>query len=212
MQPDVIKITKSSSVALHARAYHTLTHSFGLPPSISGGPLFFGDPRVRLWHDPSGFCIDDLNPFTLTVFEPFTEGSISGRPVVREAVWLRHEDIARLKDQVDKSKEFAVIHPTFTVRDGEIPTREFSELLKEAESFRVPVVWLDHWDDCEVGEDGVNRKGFEFFSRERPPAVIGLHWSYDMPESWQPITKWFEKMREFLVGCLPEKRNRCNLP
>lgn len=154
MQPDVIKITKSSSVALHARAYHALNHSSGLPPSMSGGPLFFGEPRIRLWHDPPGFCVDDLNPFTLTVFELFTEGSLTRRPVVREAVWLRQDDIARLKNQVDQSKEFAVVDPTFTVRDGEFPAGEFSELLKTAESFRVPVVWLDHWDDCDVGEDG----------------------------------------------------------
>jgi hypothetical protein len=51
---------------LYERAWWYLNHSVGLPPSISRGRPFHGNPRLRLWDDAMGFC-HDREPTTLTV-------------------------------------------------------------------------------------------------------------------------------------------------
>jgi len=186
---------------LHARAWHTLKHSFDLPPSASGGRPFHGIPRLCLWDDATGFRSDNPQPFTLSVFEIFGD-NLSRHSVVREAVWQRHDDLEKLHRKVERKRKVIFWEPTFVIRDGPVPAAEFRALLKEATAFRVPVVWLGPEDRESVTTD-VGDLGFEFFSREQPPAVLRLQWSFEMPESWPPIVDWFEKMRNFLVGCLP---------
>jgi hypothetical protein len=102
---------------------------------------------------------------------------------------------------VERKRKLIFWEPTFEVRDAPAPAAEFAALLKEATAFRVPVVWLGREDRESVTTD-VGARGFEFFSREQPPAVLRLQWSAEMPAEWLPITKWFENVRNFLVGCL----------
>jgi hypothetical protein len=86
------------------------------------------------------------------------------------------------------------------VRDGDVPTGRLSELLEQAASFRVPVIWLD--DILAVTTD-VGAVGFEFFSEDQPPAVIRLQWSDVKPKSWEPVAEWFGRLWRFLESCLP---------
>jgi len=209
MHPELLDFLRVSNRALTARAWHALRHSSDLPPSVSGGRPFHGIPRLCLWHDAQGFHTDGSEPFTLTVFEIYGD-NLSRHPVVRETVWRRHDDLMELQRKVKRLRKVAIIDPTFDVRDGPVPAAELAASLKEAAAFRVPIVWLRPEGRESVTTD-IGAVGFEFFSREQPPAVLGLQWSYDMPESWRPITEWFERMRKFLVACLPETRNRCNL-
>lgn len=208
MRPELLETLRPSLGALHARAWHTLKHSFDLPPSASGGRPFHGIPRLCLWDDATGFRCDDMQPFTLTVFEIYGD-NLSRHPVVRETVWRRDDDLRTVQRKVERSRKVAIIDPTIDVRDGPVPPAELAALLKEATAFRVPVVWLSP-EGCESVTDDVGARGFEFFSREQPPAVLRLQWSCEMPKSWRPIIDWFEKIRSFLVSCLPETKIRCN--
>jgi hypothetical protein len=199
MRPELFEAMRSSSLALYARAWHALKLSACLPPSLSDERPFHGIPRLCLWEDKSGWYVEGARPYTLTVFELFAE-DYSRYPVVREAAWRRDDDMAALQAEVERSEKAAVIDPTFAVRDGDVPSAEFAASLREATSFRVPLVWLSISASCTTD---VGSAGFEFFSRDQPAAVLRLEWSFVMPESWRPIVGWVEKMRNFLIGCLP---------
>jgi hypothetical protein len=186
---------------MHARAWWSLTHSAALPPSVSQGRAFPGIPRLRLWDDAMGFGCE-TEPTTWTIFELFKQDD-EREPVVREAVWQRTDDLRRLDAAVDRSRKVVSFKPTVVVRDAPVPASELAALLSEAMSFRLPVIWLDDMIavTCDVGA-----VGFEFFSRDQPPAVLKLQWSWDKPAAWEPVAEWFAKLRGFLVRLWPFSR------
>jgi hypothetical protein len=75
-------------------------------------------------------------------------------------------------------------------------------LLAEAAEFRVPVAWFSHTESVTSDVGGC---GFEFFSRDQPPAAIRLGWSWDTPPEWKAILCWWGRLRQFLEGCLPHQ-------
>src|SRR5262249_18436898 len=137
-------------------------------------------------------------PTSWTVFELFTDTD-AREPVVRKVVWNRHEDLRKLHDAVVQAKKVLSLKPTFIVHDAEVPASELWDLLRQAESFHVPVVWL-HDREFDITDAG--SVGFEFFSRDRPPAKLRLEWSAGRIESWGPIVDWYNKIQEFLEACL----------
>ncbi len=181
------------------RAQWYLNHSAIVPPSVSQGKPFHNIPRLRLWDDAMDFGTE-AEPTTLTVFELPSDGDERG-PVVREAVWQRTRDLRRLQELVCQSTRAVWFEPTMAVRDAPVPAPELNALLHEAASLSVPVVWLDEavGVTCDVGT-----RGFDFFSRDQPPAVLRLEWSQDKPATWGPIVEWFIRVRVFLEGCLAQ--------
>jgi hypothetical protein len=138
------------------------------------------------------------DPTTLTVYEFFTDDD-RREPVVREAVWQRSADLRRAHEEAKQSGRPAAFRPTIQVRDAVVPAEQLTALLTEAAAFRVPVAWFSNTES--VTSD-VGGRGFEFFSRDQPPATLKLVWSYDTPPEWEPVLAWCERLRRFLEGCL----------
>jgi hypothetical protein len=197
MQPPSNSSWFSSWETLHAHAWWRLNHSGQLSPCLDQRGSFREYPRLRIWGDAIGFACG-REPKTLTVFESFAETG-NGEAFIREAVWERSADLRRLHDKVEVSGQLVAFEPTVKVRDGDVPTGPFWELLKEASSIRIPVIWRD---DIEAISTDVGAVGFEFFSADQPPAVVRLQWSHGKPKTWEPIAEWFSRLRAFLDGCL----------
>jgi hypothetical protein len=138
-------------------------------------------------------------PTTLTVFELFTHED-KRVPVVREAVWQCSADLDRVHEAVEQFKKAVAFKPTVRVRDACVPAERLEAFLREASVFRVPVVWLDNDGSvtCDAGS-----QGFEFFSRDQPPAILRLEWSFDTPPEWKPVLEWYRRLCEFLENCFP---------
>ena len=192
---------KTSWELMNARASWFLERSADLKPSlVVDGLMTYGPPRLRIWGDAGGFGCE-LEPTSLTVFDPFHD--ISSKPIVREAVWHRTSDLRRLHAMgEDKEKEVA-LEPTIAVRDADIPSDQFKAILLAGRDHFVPLVWMDEMKEvtCDVGS-----VGFEFFSRDQPPAVLRLVWSSDTPEQWNPVKEWVARLRDFLEYCLKNSK------
>ena len=185
---------------MHARAWWCLNHSADLQPSVSHGRPFHGLPRLRLWDDAKGFGCE-VEPTTLTVYELFADHD-RREPVVREAVWQRSADLSRVHHEVKRSSKPATFRPTIGVRDAAVPAEQFAALLAEAAGFQVPVAWFSN---TEAVTSDVGGRGFEFFSRDQPPAALRLEWSCDTPQEWEPVLDWCGRVRQLLEGCLPRE-------
>jgi hypothetical protein len=181
---------------MNARAWGLLKNSAEIQPTlVVNGLLSYGHPRLRLWDDAMGFGCN-YEPTSFTVFDPQGEAK---QLLVRQAVWQRRGDLQRLHDLVEEKKNPVIFHPTFTVKDAEVPVSKFNELLNSGARFRVPVVWLDQMVavTCDSGSVGV-----EFFSLDQPPAMISLQWAVDKPAAWEPVVDWTNQVRRFLQLCL----------
>ena len=200
MEPSPHDPWRVSWEAMNARAWWYLDHSADLPPSVSRGKPFHGLPRLRLWDDAMGFGCE-MEPSTLTVYELFAE-DYHREPVVREAVWRRSGDLSRVHREVERSGRPVTFKPTVSVRDAAVPPDRLAGLLGEAAALRVPVTWFNDTDS--VTSD-VGGRGFEFFSRDQPPAVVTLEWSCDTPPEWEPVLEWCGRLRQFLEGCFPRR-------
>ncbi|HYV39292.1 MAG TPA: hypothetical protein VE988_26625 [Gemmataceae bacterium] len=180
-----------------ARAWRMLENSADIQPSlVVDGFMTYRHPRLRLWDDAMGFGCES-EPTSFTVFNPLHDAK--KRPLVRQAVWHRTEDLRRLHALVEKSNKQASFQPAITVRDAEISAGQFDALLNAGAKLRVSIAWLDAMKavTCDVGS-----VGFEFFSLDQPPAVIQLQWAWDKPEEWQPVVEWVKQLRTFLEKCL----------
>jgi hypothetical protein len=182
---------------MHGAAWWYLNHAADLPPSVSRGAPFHGLPRVRLWEDARGFGCE-IEPTTLTVYELFTDDD-RREPVVREAVWQRSADLSRVHQEVGRSKTPVTFRPTVTVRDAALPPDPLAAYLAEASEFRVPITWFS---DTEAVTSDAGGRGFEFFSRDQPPASLRLEWSWDTPQEWKPVLEWRGRLWQFLESCL----------
>jgi hypothetical protein len=186
--------------SLQGRAWWYLNHSAKLPPSVSRGQSFHGLPRLRLWDDAMGFG-PETEPTTLTVYELFTDDD-RREPVVREAVWQRTADLKRAHQEAKQSGQPAVFEPTIGVRDAVVPADQLGALLAEALGFRVSIAWFG---DTEAITSDVGSRGFEFFSKDQPPAALKLEWSLDTPPEWEPVLDWLSRLRQFLEGCFSRR-------
>ena len=199
MQPSPDDPWRVSWEAINARAWWYLDHSADLQPSVSRGKAFHGLPRLRLWDDAMGFGCG-TEPTTLTVYELFTD-DYQRKPVVREAVWRRSSDLSRVLEEVKRSNSPVTFRPTVELRDAAVRPDRLTALLVEAALFRVPLTWFG---DAEAVTSDVGGRGFEFFSRDQPPAVVTLEWSYDTPPEWEPVLEWYGRLRQFLEDCFSE--------
>jgi hypothetical protein len=174
---------------MNARAWWLLERCADLKPR-------YGHPRLRLWDDAGGFGCNS-EPTSLTVVDPFHDAS--SKPIVREAVWQRTNDLRRLHAMVEVNKQVVAFEPTIVVRDANIPADQLKEVLLSGTELFVPLIWLNEMmaTTCDVGS-----VGFEFFGRDQPPAVLRLMWSYDTPEQWNPVKEWVTRLRNFLECCL----------
>jgi len=188
-----------SCEAINARAWWYLENSARLPPSVSRGRPFHGIPRLRLWDDAIGL-FSEAGPTSWTVFELFTD-THAREPVVRRAIWKRTEDLRKLHDEVQEANKVLSLRPTISVRDVPVPEIELADFLSQAASFHVPIAWLDD-DGMDITD--VGSVGFEFLSRDQPPAVLRLQWSAGRPACWERIDQWYCKMRDFLEGSLSQ--------
>jgi hypothetical protein len=82
-----------------------------------------------------------------------------------------------------------------------VPRERLAGFLREACAFRVAVAWPGARESVSSGGGSV---GFEFFSRDQPPARLRLEWSFETPAAWRPVVEWYGRLRQFLEGCLPE--------
>jgi hypothetical protein len=198
MQPPPDDPWRVSWDAIDARAWAYLNRNGQIPESVRKGLPFHGCPRLRLWSDPGGVGCE-VEPTTLTVFELFTE--IHERsPVVREAVWQRTADLNRVRGAIEQSMAAVMLLPTVGERYAPVPREQLSRFLREACPFQVPVTWPNARESVTSGGGSV---GFEFFSRDQPPASLRLEWSFETPAAWQPFIDWYERLRQFLESCLP---------
>lgn len=186
--------------SLQARAWWYLNHSADLPPSVSFDGPFHGLPRLRLWDDAMSFGCE-AEPTTLTVYELFTNDD-RREPVVREAVWLRMADLNRAHDEAKRTGRPAAFRPTVRVQDAPVPAERWAAFLAEAGGFRVPLAWTN---DTESVTSDIGERGFEFFSRDQPPASVKLAWSWDTPPEWKPVLDWHGRLWQFLESCLPRQ-------
>ncbi len=200
MEPSSSDPWRVSWEVMHACAWWKLNNSADLPPSVSNGRPFHGLPRLRLWDDAKGFGCES-EPTTLTVYELFTDDD-RREPVVREAVWQRSADLSRVHQEMKRSSQSVTFRPTVRVRDAEVPAEQLATILSEAGGFRLPVAWFRNTES--VTSD-VGGHGFEFFSRDQPPAALKLEWSYDTPQNWEPVLDWCGRLRQFLENCLPRE-------
>ena len=176
-----------------------LEHSIALAPSLSGERPFNGIPSFRLWNDTTGFGYQD-EPISLTVFEIPTQSGFE--TVVREVVWKRWEDFQKIHAADDSAKK---AEATLVVRDAPVPVSALAMLLTQAESFRVPIVWLQK--TLGITSDA-ETMGFEFFSSDQPPAILRLTWSESVPDSWKPMIEWWQRVWTFLEECLAKATKR----
>jgi hypothetical protein len=197
MRPSPDDPWRASWESLHGRAWWYLNHSAELPPSVSGGRPFHDIPRLRLWDDAMGFQCG-AEPTTFTVYELFADDH-HREPVVRKAVWQRTADLSRAHQESTQSGRPVTFKPTFAVRDAPVPAEQFASLLEEAVGFRVPVVWFS---DAESVTSDVGNQGFEFFGRDQPAAALKLEWSSVTPPDWDPVIRWYRRLRQFLERCL----------
>lgn len=199
MPPELMALLRESGTALAARAWDALKRSAYLPPSSSGDRPFPGLPRLLLWDDAKSFG-DERDPFTLAVYELYAE-HLRRYPVVRQATWRGRADWASLEKAVRRRWRVIFHEPTIEVRDASVPTADFAALMSEAASFHVPVLGFS---DVESVTTDIGAVGIELFSREQPPAVLRFQWSWDCPPTWRPIVEWHARMKNFLLGCLPQ--------
>jgi hypothetical protein len=185
--------------AVDTRAWAYLNRNGQIPESVRKGLPFHGYPRLRLWSDPGGVGCE-VEPTTLSVFELFTQTN-ERAPVVREAVWQRTADLHRVQAAIEESMTAVMLAPTVGERYAAVPRQQLSSLLREACAFHVPVAWPNVRESVSSGAGSV---GFEFFSRDQPPASLRLEWSFETPAAWQPVIDWYERLRQFLEGCLHE--------
>lgn len=115
--------------------------------------------------------------------------------LVREAVWHSRSDMERVARTVIPSRQWVMPTPTIALRDAPLDAERLGGLLDRAASFRVPVVWMQ---DGESVCSNSWREGFEFFSRDQPPAALRLEWGYEKPAEWRPILEWHRRLRRFL--------------
>jgi hypothetical protein len=198
MQPPPDDPWRVSWDAIDARAWAYLNRNGQLPESVRKGLPFHGCPRLRLWSDPGGVGCE-VEPTTLTVFELFTQTD-ERAPVVREAVWQRTADLNRVQAAIEESMAIVMLPPTVGERYAPVPRERLSSFLREACAFRVPVAWPNAWESVTSGGGSV---GFEFFSRDQPPASLRLEWSFETPPAWRPVVEWYERLRQLLESCLP---------
>ncbi len=187
---------RASWDALETRAWAALNRNGHVPPAVRQGRPFHGWPRLRLWEDPGGVGCE-AEPTTLTVFELFTETDARA-PVVRESVWRRSADLGRVRRALGPSGAAVLVPPTVAERYAPVPREGLSAFLREACGFHVPVAWPCRDAVCSGG----GSLGFEFFSREQPPARLRLEWSFGPPAAWHPVVEWYTRVRRFLEGCL----------
>ena len=203
MEPAHFEPWRVSWGAVDALAWAYLNRNGQIPASVRRGLPHHGLPRLRLWDDPSGMACG-VEPTTLTVFELFTE-TYQREPVVREAVWTRSADLGRVQQGVSRAGAAVVLEPTVRERYAAVPGERLADLLREACGFRLPVAWFD--DEESVTSD-VGSAGFEFFSRNQPPASLRLTWSWDTPDEWRPVIEWYGRVRQLLEGCLATGESR----
>jgi hypothetical protein len=139
---------------------------------------------------------------TLTVFEPLSSGQCS--PTVRKATWERSKDLDHLYNTVQQTKQVVALKPTLVVQDAAVPSSILAELIDEATSIHVPVVWPNGRTRVTLDVGSV---GFAFFSNDRPADVLRLEWSVDFPADWEPVVAWFQRVRKLLEGRLTEKQD-----
>jgi hypothetical protein len=101
---------------------------------------------------------------------------------------------------VREAKQTVFREPTIAIRDTDVSADRLKAFLREGAALAIPVVWLDPMkavtSDC-------GTVGFDFFSKDGPPAVLRLSWSHDTPEQWEPVKDWIFRLRAFLEGRFP---------
>lgn len=182
--------------SMGVRAWSMLKSSESIAPKlVSEDGLRFGLPWMRIWDDAMGFGFD-IEPFTLTVFDPF---DVENQPLVRKAVWQRTNDLRRLHTLVEERHGAVSFEPAITITDATVSGCELQTILRSGLDLRVPLVRLSNKGSVTTDVGSV---GFEFFTLDQPQAKVGLEWSFDPPSEWQPAIEFATQLRAFLESCL----------
>lgn len=179
---------------LSIRAWDALRNSeYAEPRLIDAQGRRFGRRRLMFWRTAEGFHDDE--PETLTVFQPFE----SEAPIVRKATWKRSVDQRSHHRLLDgrASDDLNSQCPTIVVRDERIDSTGFEDILDQATSLRISIVWPWPKDKESLTTD-VGMVGFEFFDLAEPQASLRCAWSVDLPPEWEPIRQWYRRMYDFL--------------
>lgn len=177
--------------ALEAHAWNFLENSELIDPSLleeNGDRI--GAPRIRFWDNNL-----KVRPTSWTLFEP--PGQVVW--IVREAIWEEAKDSHNLMEVVRSHTSNQTLAPSFQIRDAWVPGKELITLLKEANTFSIPLLCRKPRESG--GRDGRSR-GLDFQSPDDPPALVRLQWSDTTPEEWHPVLHWLERMKSFLAKCL----------
>ena len=201
MTEDRLSIVRDFVRTTSAIAWDLLRNSELADPILTGDKkgTLFGRRKLLLWIDAGGFT--DVQPCTLTVFQPFRGES----PVLRKAIWERKQDFRMLYEfsetqTVDTLPEPS---PTLTIRDKAIDGSCFHDKLREVYGLSIPVAWS--WDDRPMSmTTDTSSVGFEFLDASDPQASIRCTWADNLPPEWKAISDWFNRMFVWLDDQLHE--------
>jgi hypothetical protein len=188
-----------SHKAITALAWWYLNNSRELLPISGEAKKLHGAVCLKLWDNALGFGSEN-EPTTLTVYELF-DNSNGKSLLVRQATWHSRDDLPAIWELVQKSNARVMYTPTISYRDAVLNSEHYLQLMKDAANFSIPFVWSQDEECCTTD---VASRGFEYYSRDFPPAVLRLEWSVDTPSEWNPITAWVDQVENLLLNALDQ--------
>jgi hypothetical protein len=171
---------------LHERALHGLEHAEELEPRAS---VRRRTASLRLWQYPARGAFSSW-----TVLSPRGLSAEGPPTLVREVVWDRFHEAARLTDPMEGRRRGFHRHPTLAVRDAEVDETELSQLMEQAKRISIPVVAIEECPGLDGVTCGLATDGFL--------GAVRLEWWCDGPREWRDLIAWAGEMQAFLSRCL----------
>ncbi len=172
------------------KARGLLENSFDLEPKIPPVGNFRSMPRVQLWDYGCGW---EGIPHTLTVCEPWTPET-SNQRIVREAVWLRQEDLNSTVEQSD-------VNPTISIRDANVQGKEFDTFIERLSKLSISIMRPYNEESITCDADVY---GFAYYSCDDPPTILRIVWSDYYPDDWRVLIEIVGDLRAYLLRILDE--------
>ena len=87
--------------------------------------------------------------------------------------------------------------PTIHVRDADVAAEKVESLLRVVYNCSVPAIPLRDLDHMSVACD-VGFGGFDYMTRDQPPAGVSVQWSHETPSMWDDALNKLRDLREYL--------------
>lgn len=142
--------------------------------------------ELRLWHYPS------FDPWTVWLLCRNAQNGLSHQ--VREIVWDKESDSNRFIDPLQKLKHGIPQEPDFRIRVAALAPDEIEPRLAELRKMSFPAFM----EPDSIGCDG------ETYGIASDPGFLnaGISWWCEGPDEWGEVTRWFNRMRDYLTAQL----------